>query len=209
MNAPHRSRAGVQGAVYTLRCFVAFDLAPNVLTKIGELQRQLAATDADVRWVRPEGMHATLKFLGRVKTDCLPRLQSALTAAVCEQSALRLQVRGLGAFPNLRRPQVLWVGFVGSGLQELARSVDAVAMTLGFEAENRAFHGHVTLGRVNSLRGWPQLEALFKEHLNDDFGSTEVRSVVLYRSQLQAGGSVYSALWTIPLQQNKGGHHDD
>ena len=197
-----------QQAARTVRCFIAVDLAPEVLGHIGALQRQLSAANADVRWVRPQGMHATLKFLGSVDSQRLPSLQSSLTAAVGSHPPLRLQAQRLGAFPNLRRPRVLWVGVGGKGLAELAHDVDVAMQPLGFEPEARAFYGHVTLGRVNSRRGWGALEELFKAHMDDDFGATDVRSVVLYQSKLQSGGSVYTALWTIPLQQNKGTRYD-
>src|SRR5262249_50328419 len=111
---------------------------------------------------------------------------------------------GLGAFPSLRRPRVLWAGLNGPGLPELAGRVDAALTPLGFPAEQRAFAAHVTLGRVNSLRGWPSLEAIFKAHVDDDFGGSDIDAVTVYRSTLQRGGAIYTPLWTIPLSGNKG-----
>jgi len=188
-----------------IRSFVAIELDPVVLNALQALQHQMAQLGADVRWVRPDGMHLTLKFLGAVRRDLLGRVHAALAHAVRGQLALQVLVKELGAFPSIRRPRVLWAGMHGDGLVELAGAVEEALVPLGFAAEKRPFSPHVTLGRVNSLRGWPALEELFKAHLDDEFGSSDVRAVVVYRSKLQPGGAVYTALWTIPLTQHKGG----
>lgn len=172
-----------------------------VQTLLGEFRR----IKADVRWVRAEGMHVTLKFLGWVDGPLLERVHAALATAVPAQPALQVHVRGIGAFPTLRRPRVLWVGLQGAGLVELAAHVDRVVTPLGFEPERRAFTPHITLGRVSSMRGWSHVEELFKAHLDDDFGASGVRAVTVYRSTLRPDGAVYTALWTIPLGENKGG----
>jgi 2'-5' RNA ligase len=186
-----------------IRSFVAIDVAPPVLKALQGLHAELARHKADVRWVRPEGLHMTLKFLGYVEAPRLEKVRAALEAAVREHAALRARVHGLGAFPSLRRPRVLWVGLEGDGLAELAAAVDAALEPLGFEPEKRAFTPHVTLGRVNSLRGWPALEEDFKAHLDDDFGDSDVTAVTIYQSTLRRDGAVYTALWTIPLGRHK------
>ena len=193
----------------TIRSFVAVDVTAPVHAAIAALQAELARVRADVRWVRAEGMHVTLKFLGSVDSGLLERVRAALVVALAERPALEVGVRGTGAFPSLRRPRVLWVGLDGAGLSELAGIVDAALLPLGFAPEKRSFAAHVTLGRVNSLRGWPALEEQFKAHLDDDFGSSRIDAVTIYRSTLRAGGAVYSALWTIPLcRHREGSTHD-
>ncbi len=193
----------------TIRSFVAVDVAAPVHAAIAALQAELARVRADVRWVRAEGMHVTLKFLGAVAASRLQRVRAVLVDALAAQPPLEVQVRGTGAFPSLRRPRVLWVGLEGAGLSELAGVVDAALVPLGFAAEKRNFTAHVTLGRVHSLRGWPALEEQFKAHLDDDFGSSRIDAVTVYRSTLRAGGAVYSALWTIALcRHREGSTHD-
>lgn len=187
-----------------IRSFVAIDVAPPVLKALQGLRAELARHQADVRWVRPEGLHATLKFLGSVETPRLEKVRAAIETAVREHAALCVRVRGLGAFPSLHRPRVLWVGMEGDGLVELAAAVDAALAQLGFEPEKRAFTPHITLGRVNSLHGWPSLEEDVKAHLDDDFGDSDVTAVTIYQSTLRRDGAVYSALWTIPLGRHKG-----
>ena len=191
-----------------IRSFIAVDLAASVRQAVAELQSELARIKADVRWVRAEGMHVTLKFLGSVEAPRLERVHEALAAAVADQPALHVQARDLGAFPGWRRPRVVWVGLHGEGLVELAQRIDVALAPLGFEREQRPFTPHLTLGRVNSPRGWARLEEVCKAHLDDDFGASDIGAVTIYRSTLQRGGAVYTPLWTIPLRQHKGASHD-
>lgn len=174
-----------------------------MLAAVGALQEELAATHADVRWVRAAGMHMTLKFLGAVDASRLDGVHAALRPAISGRAALHVRVRGIGAFPSFRRPRVLWVGVIADGLEALAHAVDAALTPLGFEPETRAFTPHLTLGRVNSLRDWPRLESVITHHAEDDFGSSGVDAVTIYRSTLRRDGAVYTPLWTIPLSGNK------
>src|SRR5262249_49281409 len=113
-----------------IRSFIALELAEPVRAAIGALQRELAATPADVRWVRAEGLHVTLKFLGAVESPHLERVHAAMDGALYNQPTLHVNARGVGAFPSLRRPRVLWIGLEGKGLVELAAAVDAALTPL-------------------------------------------------------------------------------
>jgi RNA 2',3'-cyclic 3'-phosphodiesterase len=186
-----------------IRSFVAIDVEAPIRTALGVLQEEFARTRADVRWVRADGLHVTLKFLGYVEEPRLEQVRAVLTAALAGQAALRVQVHGVGAFPSMRRPRVLWVGLEGAGLPELAVRVEEALSSAGFAKEKREFTPHVTLGRVNSLRGWSALEETCKAHLDDDFGSSDVDAVTIYRSTLRPDGAFYSSLFTIPLNQHR------
>jgi len=188
-----------------IRSFIAIDLAEPVRAAIASLQRELARANADVRWVRREGMHVTLKFLGAVEAPRLERVHEAVETALHTQPALHVRAHGVGAFPSLRRPRVLWVGLEAEGLVELAAQIDAAVTPLGFEPEKRSFTPHATLGRVNSLRRWAALEAQLATHIDDDFGSSDVDAVTIYRSTLRPTGSIYTPLWTMSLNKHKEG----
>lgn len=188
-----------------LRSFIAVDLDEPVCAALRRLLEQFAQLQSEVRWVRPQGLHMTLKFLGSVEAPRLQEVRTALAAGLAGRAALQVRTHGLGAFPTLRRPRVLWVGPEGDGLSELAATVETVTGRLGFESEQRAFAPHITLGRVNGMRGWSRVEEVFKAHLSDDFGSSTVDTVTMYRSTLRPDGAVYTPLWTIPLARNKGG----
>ncbi|MFI5394868.1 MAG: RNA 2',3'-cyclic phosphodiesterase [Candidatus Binatia bacterium] len=186
-----------------VRSFIAVDLEEPVRAALRRLLDQAARLRCDVRWVRGEGLHVTLKFLGWVEALRLEQVHSTLAAAVAGRPALRVRVRGLGAFPTLRRPRILWVGLESGGLAELAACVETAMSRVGFEPEKRAFTPHITLGRVNGTRGWSRVEELFKAHMSDDFGASNVDAVTIYRSTLRPDGAVYTPLWTIPLSGNK------
>jgi len=186
-----------------VRCFVAIDLSPEVRAAVAEAQAGLraAAPRADVRWVDPAGMHLTLKFLGEVPEERLPALQGALTEAVTRRPALALAARGLGGFPNARRPRVVWMGIAGDGeaLGRTAAGVEDALVPLGFPAEARPFRGHVTLARVRSPRGLAQLGDAIAAGAHADFGAWTAQEVVLYRSHLKPSGAVYEPLARLPF----------
>jgi RNA 2',3'-cyclic 3'-phosphodiesterase len=192
-----------------IRSFIAIDLAEPVRAAIATLQRELAGTNADVRWVRTESMHVTLRFLGAVEAERLNRVHAAVAAALQAQPPLDVRAHGVGAFPSLRRPRVLWAGLQSAGLVELAACVDATTTALGFAPELRAFTPHITLGRVNSQRGWGPLETQLTSHLDDDFGASTIEAVTIYRSTLRPTGAIYTPLWTMTLNKYKQGEHYD
>jgi 2'-5' RNA ligase len=189
--------------VERIRSFIAVDIGPEVRAALFAMTRELARTGADARWVRPEGMHATLKFLGGVEPTQLEAVRSAVESVAGGHVTLTMAIRGLGAFPTLRRPRVLWAGLRCNGLAELARDIDAALTPLGFEPEKRAFNPHITLARIRSLRGWDALGAAVETNADVVFGELDVATLTIYRSTLRRDGAVYEALWTIPLAQHK------
>ncbi len=182
-----------------IRSFIAVDLSPAAHAALVRLKQELAATGAEVRWVRDAGLHCTLKFLGSVEGERLERVREAVGGTLSGFAPIRVRARSLGVFPTPARPRVVWVGLEGDGLREIAGAVEAAVEPLGFAAEKRAFAPHVTMGRVTGRRHWARLAALMKTHADTTFGDTEVTHVVIYRSQPQRQGAVYTALWTIPF----------
>lgn len=191
------------------RLFLAISLPAQVKERLAEVQRELARSGADVRWVRPEGIHLTLKFLGEVPPEKIEAIVAACEKAVKEAApgALRLGVRGLGTFPPNRAPRVVWAGLTGdlTALARLKRALEEALVSLGFEREDRPFVPHLTLGRVKSAR---RREALLKEiarFREEEFfspESIEVCTLTLYQSTLHPEGAIYTALRKIPLASN-------
>ena len=182
-----------------VRTFFAVEVAPDIHAALVDLKRDLAQAGAAVRWVRDEGLHATVKFLGGVPEAMLPDLRAALTDTVGAWPPLPAAVRGLGMFPNPKRPRVIWVGLDCQPLTDLAEAVDGALEPLGFARENRPYHAHITLGRVKELRGWAALDAILQAHRADDFGVCTVSELIAYRSDLRRDGALYTKLWTIPF----------
>jgi len=185
------------------RVFFAVTVTAEIRAKVLRLARRLAATHAQVRWARDEGLHATVKFLGPTSPEQLDAIRRALSAALAAFPRFSAGVSGLGVFPDMKRPRVLWVGMQSSELETLAGIVDQVAARSGFRPERRGYRPHLTLGRVRGARGWVGLERELQSHAIEDFGRTEIGELIAYRSDLRPGGAVYTRLWTIALQHTR------
>lgn len=197
--------SAASNAAKKLRCFVAVDLAEEVRARLTALQKDLAESGADVRWVRVEGLHITLKFLGYLENARLEQVRQVVCRVASGYQPWQVRLRGLSAFPSLRRPRVLWVGVEDEGqLVSVATRLEDELVALGFDREDRPFTPHITLGRVNGLRRWGELEERLKGYLGTSWGESRVDRVIIYRSDLQRGGAVYTPLWTMPLEENRG-----
>jgi 2'-5' RNA ligase len=183
-----------------IRAFVAVAVGPEVVRRIAEAQTEMKARLGGVRWVAPENFHFTIKFLGPVPEEKIEAIASALKEAAGSVPRFRIAAGGIGIFPDIRRPRVIWVGLDGKNLERLVRAVESVLEPLGFAPESRPFQPHLTLGRWNrqETRG----EALRKEierWTETDFGEFAVKNVILFRSVLNPRGAVYTALRALPL----------
>lgn len=186
------------------RLFVALELPAEVRERLGELQRELRRQGlGHLRWVRPEGIHLTLKFLGETPVSRLAAIADALKEAVKGVPPLELGLGPAGAFGDRRGPRVLWVGLEGdlASLQELQRRVELAMVGLGFPREERPFAPHLTLARVP-----PEAVARSRGQIERALVALPVprcllvlREVSLMRSQLQPGGAVYTRLEAFPL----------
>jgi len=183
----------------SVRTFLAVEVSPEIHARLVDLKRELSQTGAAVRWVRDDGLHATVKFLGAVPEATLPALRTALGDAVGGLPRAAAAVRGLGVFPAPTRPRVVWVGLDCQPLTRVAAAVDDALTPLGFAPEARAFRPHITLGRVNGGGGRAQLAAALQAHWTDDLGACEIGELSAFRSDLRRDGAVYTKLWTIPF----------
>ena len=145
----------------TIRAFIAIDLPPNVKGALGDVAATLAGRvprgalgTAAVRWMRPEQMHLTLRFLGDTPADRLPALFAALDGLAADRAPFALHLTEVGCFPNTRRPRVVWVGLGGAeqALATLVAALEAALRPLGWPPEDKPFRAHLTLGRVKDER---------------------------------------------------------
>ena len=184
-----------------MRAFSALELSPEIKDELARLTQRLAPLTRNVRWVRAEGMHLTLKFLGEISEAQAGRVAAALEAGCRGRSAIGLSVKGAGWFPaGSQSPRVLWVGLeAGSELALLQSGIESALAKEGFPPEDRAFHPHLTLGRVKSPQGLrPVLEELEKAK-NFEFGRMTAAQVIFYQSRLRPEGAEYSVLGRFPL----------
>jgi RNA 2',3'-cyclic 3'-phosphodiesterase len=182
-----------------VRLFVALDLPDNVRRALGDLMARLKPECRGARWVRPEGMHLTLKFIGETSPQKIDSIRCAL-AAVRSDRPIEMHFRGLGFFPNERRPRVAWCGVEASpNLARLAADVDSALAPLGIAAETRAFVPHLTLARFNSHQGLEKLVRAAADLKSYDFGSVSNSEFYLYESFLKPSGAEYKRLATFPV----------
>lgn len=179
-----------------IRSFVAVELDAAARREMARVESVLRPAGADVKWVDPESMHLTLKFLGDVPPEKVEEVAGALKKAFEGRTTFGFTLSGVGAFPSPSDPRVVWVG-VGAGREELTdlagRTEEALA-ALGFPRERRAFSPHLTLGRCRSSRNAAALKAAMAG-LRDYRGpSVTVRRAVLFSSDLRPPGPVYRPL---------------
>jgi 2'-5' RNA ligase len=189
-----------------IRAFVAVALDDAAGREMAGIIDLLRRTGADVKWVVPENLHLTLKFLGEMPPDTVADVTSALARSLAGPAhavaPFSFSLAGVGAFPSLSSPRVVWAG-VGEGRQELtavAARVEEVLAPLGFPPEGRPFSAHLTLGRCRSKRNLDELRKAMDKLHDYEGPRVSVKRVVLYSSVLHPTGPVYAPLSTFELQ---------
>jgi RNA 2',3'-cyclic 3'-phosphodiesterase len=180
-----------------MRTFIAVDLDPAIKSVLLDFIRRLKKIgEPKVGWAKENGMHLTLKFLGEIDEDQAVRVKECVTSVAGKVAAFPLKIRGTGFFPqNARHPRVLWVGTSAEPvLRELQRELELRLAALGFPREERAFHPHLTLGRVKSPGGLPDVISELERNASTEFGEMTVRKITLFRSTLKPTGAEYSIL---------------
>ena len=188
-----------------LRLFVAVELPRHVHDALGaSIERLRSGLRGPYRWVRPEGVHLTLRFLGNVEAERVAELTSALGAAVGPLRAFGLRLDGMGVFPNARSPSVVWAGLGGESttLDRLVAAVGTATAGVGEPAESRPYRPHLTLGRVRGRLDRQDAEALtasLREITYSGAAPFRVDGVSLMRSEIGPGGARYTRLAYAPL----------
>jgi 2'-5' RNA ligase len=179
-----------------LRLFVAVLLSDALRNSIARAQDQFKKASGGVKWVAPENLHVTLKFLGGVDEERLDDINTALSASVEGFQTFDLKLAGAGAFPGLSRPQTIWIAAKEGTehLRRLAESVESRLEAVGFPKEERKFKAHITIGRAKDLKDARSLSDVIKNYENEEFGSQTVDRIALMKSDLRKEGPIYSAL---------------
>ena len=183
-----------------LRCFIAIGIPAQLQRNIGECIEILKKHDADIKWVAPENLHLTLKFLGNTPEDLLPTIRESLAAVVTTYKPFYIKIYGTGAFPNRKNPRVIWTGLHDAdGMKNLQEGIERSMAFLGFKSEDREFNPHLTLGRVRSRRGMIMLIKDLETFEEKEFGIVPVDRILLMRSELTPKGPEYTCLYDIPF----------
>jgi 2'-5' RNA ligase len=195
-----------------MRIFVAIDLDNEIRAKISRFLEGVRGFAPDVRWVRPESLHVTLKFIGEQKSDQVEAIKEHLRKL--ESASTEIRFTGHGFFPTAKAPRVFWIGIqAGPELAELAGTVDAAVAELGIPREDRPFSPHLTLARGGDISGSPKWRkadglnspfAVLQKRLDAmtdlDFGTMTAHEFFLYQSQLSPKGSKYTKLERFALK---------
>ena len=191
-----------------MRAFVAIELEQDLRDQLQDQSYRIQSLIGGdvVRWVRPEGVHLTLKFLGEIDSGQSQQVQSVLRQVSADVSPFTISVAGFGCFPSISKPRVLWVGVEEQSgrLRQLQRMLDHELERCGFAREKRAFHPHLTLGRVpRNIRGKDLIQAAHQLRLVEveSLGDQRVDEVHLIRSDLGPGGARYSTLAVFDLDE--------
>jgi RNA 2',3'-cyclic 3'-phosphodiesterase len=173
-----------------MRLFVALELNAKVIQNLTELVRRLRPY-APVKWVHPQNMHVTLKYVGDWQVHRLEELVRALHQVKLPM-ALNVPLAGLGFFPNARNPRVFWAGAENTPpLRQLASQVDVELQALGIAPEVRPYHPHLTLGRVTENEPLDELYRMIDELPSREFGTISPDRFVLFESTLTAAAPIY------------------
>lgn len=184
-----------------IRTFIAIEIPDEVREKINSLRQELGKDRGGVSRVKTKSIHLTLKFLGHVEADRIEPIGRALERAGEGVNPFTLTVGGVGAFPNINSPRVVWVGVAaGEELKRLYENIEEELEKIGFEKERRAFHPHLTLLRIKSRDEGRRLSERIEEMKEGVEAAFSTDEVILFKSKLSPGGAEYSALKRISLK---------
>ena len=185
-----------------MRTFIAIEIPNEIKTEMARAQEQLRRSAAvDAGWTRPEGIHLTLKFLGEVPEAKISEIMSALTNVAAGTGSFRLELSGVGTFPNPGNARVVWIGIAGAidRLLKLQTMVEEAMIGLRFEREDKKFTPHLTLGRIKFIRSrdaWLKSLESLKDVRPPAF---EVNAIRLMKSDLKSTGAVYTEIGMVAL----------
>ena len=186
----------------TIRAFIAIELPASVVSLLDKVQQDIKSLRLRAKWVRPENIHLTLKFLGNIDPVDIDKIGRALSDAAADFAPATLAVGGIGFFPGLKRPRVIWVGLGGQTqlLIELQRKLEDNLAAIGFPKEKRPFKGHLTLGRIKEAVNSNVIRQVMREFADlrgDEFVASRI---ILFKSDLQPSGPIYSQLQQVTLE---------
>lgn len=184
------------------RTFIAIELNDKVRFELSSLQSILRKSDADVKWVEPESIHLTLKFLGYIDDKKIREVENILNEVVKNIKPFSLSLKEIGAFPKLNYPKVIWVG-VDEGkfqTQQIAKDLEDKLESIGIPKEGRDFHPHITLGRVRTPKNKDKLKSIIETTKFEPESKINVYHLTLFKSQLAPQGPIHTPLFIAKIQ---------
>lgn len=190
-----------------MRTFIAIELSKEIQDSLSFLQDKLKDARADVKWVSPENIHLTLKFLGEIDDKKLDKIIQIAEDITKDKKTFYLRLSSIGAFPNINFPRVIWVG-VDKGdaeTKEIVEVLEEKIAKIGIPPESRAFSSHITIGRVRSSLNRKELIKSL-DYLQSNFGQENlelrVTKITVFKSTLTPKGPIYEVLKEASLRTN-------
>lgn len=189
-----------------IRSFLAFDLPEEIKKIVKKVSGEVRQSGLNVRWVKAENIHLTVVFLGNIKTPDLDSIGEKVGYVCTEYRPFDIVVKGVGCFPNGRRPRVLWLGLDGDieRMSQFREDLQRSLRDFGIKEEKRPFRAHLTLGRFRSIgRMGSELEEILSNYSAIESPVESLIGLQLFRSDLKPGGAVYTNLKSWPLSGDK------
>jgi len=184
-----------------IRTFIAIKIPEDIRNRIADLLSSLKGSGGKITWVKPHNMHLTLKFLGETEESIVKGISERLEQVLLSYNQFEINLKNIGAFPNLKKPKVLWIGTEGDKniLINLARNIDEQMSEFGFEREKRKFSAHLTIARIRDNRG---IDPLIKKLEKKKYfvpGTFTVKDILFIKSELTKHGPIYAVLKKIKI----------
>ncbi len=187
-----------------VRTFIGVEIEQAVIAEISQELSYLQHQFPEIKWVSPENLHITLKFLGNIKPNDLRAIFTLLADTAVFPSAFAVEVQAINILPNPRHPRIICAGCTLGSLElvELQRIITEKCATLGYQPDAKPYEPHITLGRVKKPSDACRLETILPDLNNIDFGITDVEEVIVYMSELKQSGAIYSPMYRVRLAQD-------
>ncbi|MDH3442938.1 MAG: RNA 2',3'-cyclic phosphodiesterase [Deltaproteobacteria bacterium] len=183
-----------------IRAFIAVEIDPAVIQRMIEVTDELKDRIPGIRWNAQSNCHLTLKFLGDIDEGQVEPIARALEGALSPFPRFTINAKGLGVFPDAKKPRVLWIGVEGKPLASMAEKIESALVPLGFEREKKSFTPHLTIGRWRQFKRLEMnLADTLEKYQNRNFGVSAVDKAILFQSILNPGGAVYRTLKAVRL----------
>jgi 2'-5' RNA ligase len=188
-----------------IRAFIAIEIPAEIKQKLAEIEDKLRSRKYPAKWVAAESIHLTLKFLGNISINTVPKINDVLEEASLYVPPFQIGINGLGVFPNLNHVQIIWAGISGelTKLIELQKNIDSGLEKLGFTPESRPFTAHLTLARIRDEASPAERDTAGKmvNAVQLDAADFTVESVSLIKSELRREGPIYTRILSVPFLQ--------
>lgn len=186
----------------TIRCFIAIELSEEIKNTLAKIESELQRNIQGVKWVNPDNIHLTLKFLGQIEKEAIEEIKKILDEITATARPFKIRLSQIGAFPNPNQPRVIWVG-IDDGTKEsshLANLIEEKIVPLGIEKEDRAFHPHLTLARIKFLKDKSSVKNAFASLKVPQVEMTAAK-IALFQSTLTPEGPIYTVLETADFKK--------